>query len=111
MGLDIERRAVDGADGAERPHDVLDLEQRAHSSTISRLLPSRPCGRRTTSTMMIRPMIISRRYARSSDANHENGAKLRKRVPAKMSPKTSAPTGTAQTRPTPPSSRIIQAKN
>src|SRR5579872_5525113 len=108
---DVERRPVHRAHAAERADDALDLEERAHSSTISRLLPSRPCGRTTTSTMMIRPMMISRRYARWSEPNHVNGAKLRKRVPAKMKPNTPAPTGTAHTRPRPPSSRIIHAKN
>src|SRR4051812_38115959 len=61
MVRDLERRAVDRSHTAEGAHDVLDLEQRGHSSTISRLLPSSPWGRSTTSTRMISPMIISLR--------------------------------------------------
>ena len=54
-------RAVDGTNRAEGADDVLHVEQRRHSSTISRLLPSSPWGRRTTSARMISPMMISRR--------------------------------------------------
>src|SRR5262245_14450344 len=108
--LDRERRTVDGTHAAEAAHDVLDGKRRCHSSTISSRRPSRPCGRSTTSAMIASPMIIRRRYARSAESRYESGAKSRKRVPANRNPNTTAPTGTAQTRPSPPRITIIQAK-
>ena len=60
---------------------------------------------------MASPMIISRTYARSAESRYEKGAKSKKRVAANRKPNTKAPTGTAQTRPTPPRMRIIQPKN
>src|SRR5204863_196686 len=50
--LDVERGAVDSSDATEGPDDSFDVEQGRHSSTISRLFPSSPCGRSTTRSRM-----------------------------------------------------------
>ena len=92
-GSTSRRRAVDGAHAVERAHDVVHLEARAHSSTISSRLPRIPCGRQSTSPMITRPITISRTYARSAPPRYESGGKSRKRVPAKRNPKTSGADG------------------
>ena len=56
-------------------------------------------------------MMINRTYARSAELNREKGGKVKKRVPAKITPKITAETGIGQTRPTPPRITITYAKN
>ena len=109
----VERRTVDGAHAAEAraPRRRPRAATRSLEHHLVALCRECPCGRSTTSPMITRPITISRRYARSAESRYESGAKSRKRVPANRKPKTSAPTGTAQTRPSPPRITIIHAKN
>src|SRR5438067_8133282 len=60
--LDVERGAVDSPEPTESADDFPDREaRRAHSSTISLLLPKMPCGRKSMSPMITSPITISRK--------------------------------------------------
>ena len=97
--LDREGRTVDRADA---PNELAHARRIEHRGSLEHHLlapPEEPLRPEDDSAISASPMSTSRRKARSPEENIESGQKSRKRVPAKRTPKASAPTGTAQTWP------------
>ena len=90
--LDVERRAVDGAQAAEALDHALGLEDRRRrrgvgslARTISSFLPNRPWGRNAMSRIRIRPT-IAKRSARLLRPSREESRKRVPRAPSRGSP-------------------------